>query len=390
MLDWLIIGGGLQGHHLAARLLGAGKVERARLRILDPHDEPFAVWRRCTRNTGMRFLRSPQVHHIGLAPFALRSFAATPTARGVAAFRSPYSRPGLAFFDLHCDAVRRSLALDEAGLRGTAQAIHAITDGLRVETDHGAIEARNVALALGASDCLEWPDWARALREVGASIHHIFEPGFVRASMRPWGHAVVIGGGITAAQMAMTLGEPAHGLVTMLSPHPIRRHLFDADPGWIGPRHLHAFHAQQDPSARRAMIRDARQRGTMPPEVAKDLRRTLDCGVVALVEDSVAQAHARGPGAVDLVLARSRRRLRADVVLLATGFAPRRPGAFLDQAIDTLGLRCAPCGYPIIDQALRWHPRVRVMGPLAELEVGPIARNLSGARDAAARIVASV
>ena len=39
--------------------------------------------------------------------------------------------------------------------------------------------------------------------------------------------------------------------------------------------------------------------------------------------------------------------------------------------------------------ALRWHPRVYVSGPLAELELGPSARNISGARRAAERLVAA-
>ncbi|MCH2107642.1 MAG: hypothetical protein MK291_13495, partial [Planctomycetes bacterium] len=35
----------------------------------------------------------------------------------------------------------------------------------------------------------------------------------------------------------------------------------------------------------------------------------------------------------------------------------------------------------------RWHPRVFVSGALAELELGPTARNIAGARRSADRIV---
>jgi len=46
------------------------------------------------------------------------------------------------------------------------------------------------------------------------------------------------------------------------------------------------------------------------------------------------------------------------------------------------------CGYPIVDRDLRWgHPRIFVSGALAELELGPSARNIAGARLAAERIV---
>ena len=39
-LDWLIVGGGPHGLHLALRLLGA-VVPSARIRIVDPHSEPL-------------------------------------------------------------------------------------------------------------------------------------------------------------------------------------------------------------------------------------------------------------------------------------------------------------------------------------------------------------
>jgi hypothetical protein len=45
-------------------------------------------------------------------------------------------------------------------------------------------------------------------------------------------------------------------------------------------------------------------------------------------------------------------------------------------------------GYPIVDKALRWHPRIHVTGPLAELELGPAARNIVGARMTAERLIA--
>ena len=55
-------------------------------------------------------------------------------------------------------------------------------------------------------------------------------------------------------------------------------------------------------------------------------------------------------------------------------------GAMLDEFIHDHGLPAAPCGYPIVDRCLRWHPRLFVTGALAELEIGPVARNIIGAR----------
>lgn len=86
-LDWLIIGGGIHGVHIAARLLGEAGVSPDRLRIVDPGDRLLARWRICTATTGMSHLRSPSVHHLDLDPWSLERFAGQ---------RKTYYRPTLA------------------------------------------------------------------------------------------------------------------------------------------------------------------------------------------------------------------------------------------------------------------------------------------------------
>jgi hypothetical protein len=80
-------------------------------------------------------------------------------------------------------------------------------------------------------------------------------------------------------------------------------------------------------------------------------------------------------------------RLRAAQVLLATGFEQQRPGgAWLDRAIADYDLPLAPCGYPLVRPSLVWAPGLYVTGALAELELGPVARNIVGARYAGERL----
>nr|WP_249023480.1 hypothetical protein [Planococcus salinarum] len=50
-------------------------------------------------------------------------------------------------------------------------------------------------------------------------------------------------------------------------------------------------------------------------------------------------------------------------------------------------MKCANCGFPIVNGNLQWDQNLYVMGSLAELEIGPIAKNISGARQAAERII---
>ena len=73
--EWLIIGGGIHGVHIAARLLGEANVAPERLCIVDPGARLLERWQSCTQRTGMTHLRSPAVHHLDLEPWSLRRYA---------------------------------------------------------------------------------------------------------------------------------------------------------------------------------------------------------------------------------------------------------------------------------------------------------------------------
>jgi cation diffusion facilitator CzcD-associated flavoprotein CzcO len=67
------------------------------------------------------------------------------------------------------------------------------------------------------------------LRAVGAPIDHVFSRAFHLHCLCSWEHAVVIGGGITAAQTALTLAARAPGRVSMVTRHSPRIEMFDSD-----------------------------------------------------------------------------------------------------------------------------------------------------------------
>jgi cation diffusion facilitator CzcD-associated flavoprotein CzcO len=247
------------------------------------------------------------------------------------------------------------------------------------------------------------------MRAAGAPVYHIFDSAFKRESITDWTHAVVIGGGITAAQTALVMAENAP--VTLLTRHPLRVHAFDSDPCWVTSLCLRAFHAETDYASRRAMIQSARHRGSVPTDVAHDLQQAALTGALerrlaeverAMLLQPIARIqlspplHWMGGEVADGEMTRgvSRIRLRlsddstldSDLVILATGFESARPGgAWLDTAIANYGLPCAPDGYPLVDETLCWQRGLYVTGPLAELEIGPAARNIIGARLASER-----
>jgi len=390
MLGWLIIGGGIHGVHIAARLIGEAGVPPGRLRILDPGARLLERWKACTAATGMSHLRSPSVHHLDVDPSSLGRFAGTEQRRGPGLFAPPYARPSLALFNEHCEHVVATYGLAASHLQGRAEAIGLGCDGVMVRTSDGrALLAAQVVLALGNSDQPAWPLWASG---GDPRVRHIFAPGFVLDRGMRRQEVVVVGGGISAAQIALWLAgglDRTHqGRVHLVSRHEPREHQFDSDPGWLGPKFMCGFERERSPERRRALIAQARHRGSLPPDVYAAVVRAIGAGRVHWH-----QAEVRGLRHADAKLwvrLSSGPGLRADQVLLATGFETERPGGpLIDGLITEASLPCAACGYPLVDEHLRWHPRIFTTGPLAELVLGPAARNIAGARRAADRILAS-
>jgi len=381
-LDWLVIGGGIHGVHLSARLLGEGEVSRDRLCIVDPGVELLERWRTCSATTGMTHLRSAAVHHVDLDPWSLKRFAGKKRHWAPGLFRAPYERPALSLFNRHCERVIEDYGLAKLHVRDRALRCQVECDGVRVTLASGReLISQRLVLAIGAGDQPHWPAWAprEELR-----VQHIFAQQPTQWPRSPETVAVV-GGGISAGQVALRLQEEGHD-VHFISRHSLREHQFDSAPGWLGPKFMTGFQQEEDFDRRRALISRARFTGSMPPDVRRALSAQIASGdvhwhqaTVQSLEDAAKRPTLRLSTDV---------RLKVDRVLLATGFAPHRPGgALIDDLITSASLPCASCGYPVVDTHLRWHPRVYVSGPLAELELGPAARNIAGARRAGDRLL---
>lgn len=381
MLDWLIIGGGIQGTALALYLTQRKQIAPDSLRILDPYPEPLALWKRFTQNTGMQYLRSPITHHLHYDPWSLRTFAQTRRGQPYARFIPIYQRPALALFNQYSDWLIEHYHLTQLRLQARATRLYFKTRYWQVETSAGVVQARNVVLAIGNSEHPHRPAWSHNQPD----IHHLFDMTFTPDAHPTQQQTVVIGGGISAAQIALTLSKQQPGMVTLLSRHPLREHHFDSDPCWVTRLCLKDFHAEPDINRRRQMIQRARKPGSIPPDVLSQLRDAAAQQRIHLLHGEVTGVQASGLQLVD------GQYIKASRVILATGFTRKRPGGlFIDHVINDYGLATADCGYPIVDSTLRWHPGLFTMGPLAELEIGPTARNIIGARLAAERIGQSI
>ena len=101
-IHWLIVGGGIHGVHIAARLIGEAGVDQDRVRIVDPAETLLHRWRTCTEITGMRHLVRHRYTTLDLSAWSLRQFADTHTPVKRSPYARPYMRPSLSLFNHHC------------------------------------------------------------------------------------------------------------------------------------------------------------------------------------------------------------------------------------------------------------------------------------------------
>ena len=263
------------------------------------------------------------VHHLDLDPWSLQNFARH-WAHCEEPFRAPYNRPAVPLFAAHCRSVIDRYGLDECRHTAKATAVRPAADGtLRVQTDRGELEARHVVLALGSGGAQAWPEWARPVREAQPErIQHAFDPGFNLDDREDLRTVAVVGGGITAAQLALRLCRLGRR-VTLVCRHRVRRQQFDSDPMWLGPAKMGPFARLEDPVDRRRAIDRARHRGSMPADVHREFRSALHHRELRAIRSPV-----RGCIALQdaVVLALAERSLEVDAIALATG-SPASPGA---------------------------------------------------------------
>lgn len=389
MYDWIVIGGGIHGCTIASFLLKNGKVRSEKLRIIDPYDEPMHSWKKKTETIGMEYLRSPSVHHIDVDPFSLQRYAYQRNF-GERHFYGRYKRPSLQLFNEHSEFILKEVDLQHSWHKGMVNSIEKNQGFWKVRT--GKVEeliAKNIVLSISINTQLNIPDWAHQLKShLPNQVVHVFEESLANlSSLSP--PVGVIGGGITAAHLTIKLSSMFPGEVFLVKRHPFRVCDFDSDPGWLGPKNLGSFHKIKNYEERRKIIHQSRKKGSLPKELFYKLKRLESDKKIHIIEGEVESALIQKENKIRLKM--GDKEVHVHNLLLATGFLPSPPGKnWLNKLIKELNLSCAICGYPIINKSLQWHPHLYVSGPLAELEIGPIARNISGARHAAERIVNSL
>ena len=395
--EYVIIGGGIHGTCLANYLLAEGEYSHQDIRLVEPREQLLASFATKARQCGTRTLRSTFVHHIDTEPFSLESFAegAGREAELVSTENYP-NRPTLNLFLDHARYVIGRRGIDECHLRSRVTGVTKAGTGdrLEVQTDAGSLEACHAVLAIGLGGSRTVPTWGMSLPD-DAPLVHVWDDEFDPMTAAEFsGPTFVVGGGITAGQLACRLSE--HTDVTLLSRHDLEIELTEAHPYWINWRHIEQeIHTLPPGSkARLDRIRAARNDATVPPYVERRLDEARNRGDLEIRYGEVTCAHATGDGL--LVWFDDGTTATNAQVVLATGLDPVPDHPLVRAVAESLSLERGADGFPVLDdRTLAWQgidgsrSAVYVSGALAEPTVGPFARNIVGARRVAERLLAS-
>jgi cation diffusion facilitator CzcD-associated flavoprotein CzcO len=362
-----IVGAGPQGLTIATYLVTAG-VDPADLVVVDPAGDWLAQWRARFSALGIEHLRSPSVHHPHPDPYALTTFATE--QRRTDELYHRYGLPSTKLFHDFCDRV-----IAERGLSGLVR-----RDSVASLTASG-----EVGLASGehvVADHVVWatnPAVASPIGRTGPVLH-----GESITSVHSGATVAVIGGGLTAAHLvARAVDAGAH--VEWVTRRPVVEREFDTDPGWLGPLEMQGFARIADRAERLQRVIEARGGGTVPPWMMLRLRPAERSGQICR---RVGRVEVEQDAGGDVRVLVDGRHLVADVVWAATGDRPCTSAAPpLERLCDGLGV-ARHGGRPELDRMLRLPGSVvHVAGRLAQLELGPTAGNLAGARRAAELVV---
>lgn len=377
--DLVVVGAGIHGAFLLRRVLRDRIVAPERALWLDSEPQPFAVWRRRVRNCRMDFLRSPASHGLDPDFRALRRNLDDPKR-----FAPPYHRPAVRVFDRHLSQVADEILTDVDYHQTVVQHIERVSDShwLVVCADR-TIATHKVILALGQPE----PRLPTALRSVqfgtnaNVPIYHLYNraiPDTVRQAP-----TLLVGNGIGAAHFALWYAD-AGCTIDWWTRSESTVHDFDSNPAYIGPKGQAELAAARRDQAMPTLLATARRRGSIPPGLAHRLAGVPQ-GLVR--RRSAALANARRHGDRFIVRDVAGTVLRPEVIVVATGFTAGPPARALIAASAERGLPIDSAGYPLLDDRLQWGPGLFVSGGMAEMVLGPPARNIIGAHLAGRRIV---
>ena len=381
-----IIGGGIHGVSIAIRLLRDVPAAAKSLAIVDRHLLPLTQWLRKTERQGMKFLRSPAVHHItsdalGIVEYAERHNRTSELA-------PPYSQPSTQLFWDFCNDALAELRehqvyyqFDVAKLRwdkGAGRFPFRL-----ISTNSEGFRSRCVILAIGTDDCAYVPpEFVQWRHRYPDQILHASEFTVDCEDRREdEDRIIIVGGGLTAGTLAKSLSERGHH-VALMARKRLKTEQFDFPPVWLGPKALAEFTSETDFQRRYETIQQNREEGSITPDIMEALLNTpkVDIYPETRIHNITTEEECLPTQRLQVETTRG---IMTNVsrVILATGyrFNLRRYG-FLTELLTHHQIPLV-CGLPRLDADLQLHPIENLFGSgtIAQLQVGPASGNIAGA-----------
>lgn len=389
-IDLAIIGAGVQALTLTTHLLQKSAKHYSKFLVFDPSQTWMSQWQQQFAAQQIPYLRSPAVHHPDPNPHQLRTFAENRHSE----LFPPYDRPGTKLFNDFCDEVIRRWKLAEKVYPAKVSQIIPIKSASRLRfqlvlNTGETIIARRVVLATGSGK-VQLPNWVDRITSDYPSDRLCHSQQVNLQRLKLTGERVlIVGGGLTSGHLAkgaIKLGAT----VTLMTRKQLQSKIFDADPGWLGPKYLKDFHAETDWSERYQQIQQARNGGSMTPDMMLQLSQAAKEGKIRIDECcQVSDAHWQDN--LWQVSCDDGSKHGFNRIWLATGTRfniTEHP--LLQEVLETYPTEIVN-GLPVLDEHLRL-PKSNffIMGGLAALQIGPVARNIGGGKMAAKLIVPAI
>ena len=389
-IDIAIIGAGVQALTVTTHLLQKSSKLYHKFLVFDPSQTWMSQWQQQFAAQQIPYLRSPAVHHPDPNSHQLRTFAEN---RHNELF-PPYDRPGTKLFNDFCDEVIHRWKLTEKVYPARVSQIIPIKRDSRsrfqlvLNTGENII-ARRVVLATGSGK-VQLPQWVDSITSdyPADRLCHSQQVNLQRLNLAGE-RILIVGGGLTSGHLtkgAINLGAT----VTLMTRKQLQAKTFDADPGWLGPKYLKDFHAQTDWYKRWQMIQEARNGGSITPDMMLQLNQAANERKVR-IDESCQVSNARWQDNLWQVNCEDGSNYQFNRIWLATGTRfSTKEHPLLQDVLKTYPTEIVN-GLPVLDEHLRL-PKSNffIMGGLAALQIGPVARNIGGGKMAARLIVPAI
>jgi cation diffusion facilitator CzcD-associated flavoprotein CzcO len=389
-IDIAIIGAGVQALTLTTHLLQKSAKHYHKFLVFDPSQTWLSQWQQQFAAQQIPYLRSPAVHHPDPNPYELRRFA---EHRHNELF-PPYDRPGTKLFNDFSNEVIRRWKLENKIYRAKVSQIlpikHSSRSRFQLILDTGeTIIARRVVLATGSGK-IQLPQWVEQITS-NYPLDTLCHSQQVNLNqLKLTGEKIlIVGGGLTSGHLGIgAINQGAN--VTLMTRKLLQEKIFDADPGWLGPKYLKDFYADPDWYSRYQQIQQARNGGSMTPEMILQLSQADNEGKIKIDECcQVSSAQWRDNHWQVSCINGGKHEFNR--IWLATGTR----FDVMEHPLLKDALKAYPTkiinGLPVLDDYLRL-PKSNffIMGGLAALQIGPVARNIGGGKIAGRLIVPAI